>query len=200
MSTENENNTPAGEESAPVGESPAEAAAEELEALEAQGAEEAAEVVEEDLDELTAMTLKADEYLDLARRTQADFENFRKRASREAAAGQERGIARLAGELIPALDNLDLALAAIAAAPEGDPAHDIARGFALVRDQLQAGLVSAGITVERPQGETVDYERHEAIAKVEAEGVEAGTVVEVHQSGYLIGSNVIRPARVSVAG
>ena len=63
----------------------------------------------------TARAEKADEYLELAQRTKADFENYRKRASREAAAAQERGVAKLAKELLPAVDNLDRALAAAAA-------------------------------------------------------------------------------------
>src|SRR5436190_16279565 len=72
--------------------------------------------VKRDLEELAAKAEKADEYLELAQRTQADFENFRKRASREAAAAQERGVAKLAKELLPAVDNLDRALGAAQAA------------------------------------------------------------------------------------
>ena len=64
-----------------------------------------------DLDALAARAEKADEYLALAQRTQADFENYRKRATREAAAAQERGAAKLALALLPAIDNLDRALA-----------------------------------------------------------------------------------------
>src|SRR5947209_18616091 len=74
--------------------------------------------LERDLEELTAKAEKADEYLELAKRTKADFENYRKRASREAAAAQDRGIARLARELLPAVDNLDRAVEA--AAQSGD--------------------------------------------------------------------------------
>src|SRR5438270_513618 len=68
--------------------------------------------LEHDLEELTAKAEKADEYLELAQRTRADFENYRKRAAREAAAAQERGITKLAKELLPAVDNLDRALQA----------------------------------------------------------------------------------------
>ncbi len=66
--------------------------------------------VQQDLDELAAKAEKADEYLQLAQRTQADFENYRKRAARDAALAQDRGIAKLAKELLPAIDNLDRAL------------------------------------------------------------------------------------------
>ena len=61
---------------------------------------------------LVAKAEKADEYLLLAQRTQADFENYRKRVARDAALAQERGVAKLAKELLPAIDNLDRALMA----------------------------------------------------------------------------------------
>src|ERR1700759_4304235 len=60
-----------------------------------------------DLEAIAAKAEKADEYLALAQRTKADFENYRRRATREAAAAQERGAAKLAVALLPALDNLD---------------------------------------------------------------------------------------------
>jgi len=70
--------------------------------------------LKEDLDELGALAAKRDEYLALAQRTQADFENYRKRVARESVLAQERGVAKLAKELLPAIDNLDRALAAAA--------------------------------------------------------------------------------------
>src|SRR6476660_9228899 len=70
-----------------------------------------ASAIEGDLDELVAVGAQRDEYLALAQRTQADFENYRKRVARESAAAQERGMAALAKELLPALDNLDRAMA-----------------------------------------------------------------------------------------
>src|SRR5205085_12640799 len=68
--------------------------------------------LEHDLEELTAKAQKADEYLELAQRTRADFENYRKRAAREAAGAKEGGVAKLALELLPAVDDLDRALQA----------------------------------------------------------------------------------------
>src|ERR1043165_6558077 len=79
---------------------------------EAPAASEHAERVEHDLDALTARAQERDEYLALAQRTQADFENYRKRMARENAAAQDRGVAKVAKELLPALDHLDLALKA----------------------------------------------------------------------------------------
>ena len=112
----------------------------------------------------------------------------------------ERGVARLAGELVASLDNFDHALAALAERGDDEAVAEVARGFSLIRDELVAGLSRCGVESDRPQGERFDPQFHEAIAHVPAEGAEPGTVVEVHQPGYRIGSTVIRAARVSVAG
>ena len=64
---------------------------------------------------------RRDEYLALAQRTQADFENFRKRMARDVAAAEARGVGRLARELLPALDNLERALAAAEAGASTTP-------------------------------------------------------------------------------
>jgi molecular chaperone GrpE len=165
--------------------------------------------LEHDLEELTAKAEKADEYLELAQRTRADFENYRKRAAREAAAAQERGITKLAKELLPAVDNLDRALeAAKSAAASGGgaagqadngTAATLMSGIKLVHDDVIAALARAGIEGFSPKGERFDPQLHEAVAQIPAEGAESGTVVEVYQRGYRLGEFVIRPARVAVA-
>jgi molecular chaperone GrpE len=161
--------------------------------------------VERDLDELAAKAEKADEYLVLAQRTRADFENYRKRATREAALAQERGIARLAKELLPAIDNLDRAVQAAAAAP-GSPASagedgdsQLISGIRLVQADLLAALARVGIEPFSPVGEAFDPQWHEAVAQIPVEGRVPGTVVEVYQPGYRLGETVLRPARVLVA-
>ena len=153
--------------------------------------------LERDLEELAAKAQKADEYLELAQRSKADFENYRKRATREAAAAQERGVAKLARELLPAVDNLDRALAAAVAAGNGD---DVASGIKLVHSDLVAALARFGIEPFSPEGEPFDPTYHEAVAQQPAEGAQPGTVLEVYQCGYRHGENVLRPARVVVAG
>jgi molecular chaperone GrpE len=156
--------------------------------------------LEHDLEELTAKAEKADEYLDLAKRTKADFENYRKRAARETAAAQERGVAKLAKELLPAVDNLDRALQAVEAQRDG-AAQDgtLVSGIKLVHDDVIAALARAGVQGFSPQGEPFDPQLHEAIAQQPVQGAEPGTVVEVYQRGYRLGDVVIRPARVVVA-
>jgi molecular chaperone GrpE len=152
--------------------------------------------VELDLEELEARAEKADEYLDLAKRTKADFENYRKRAARDAAAAQTRGVTKLALELLPAIDNLDRALAAAGATAS----EDLASGIKLVYDEILAAFARAGIEPFSPQGEPFDPQEHEAVAQQPAPEAEPGTIVEVYQRGYRLGDAVLRPARVSVAG
>jgi molecular chaperone GrpE len=149
--------------------------------------------IEDDLSELMKVGAQRDEYLALAQRTQADFENYRKRVARDATAAQERGVAKLARELLPALDNLDRALEAAA---EGDP---LLEGVRLVRAELAAALGRVGIESFSPTGEPFDPEQHEAIVQQPVEGAERGSVAEVYQPGYRLNGTIIRPARVVVA-
>ena len=175
--------------------------------------------VEEDLSELVKIAAQRDEYLALAQRTQADFENYRKRVARDSAAAQERGVAKLARELLPALDNLDRALEAAEEtrrasgqrpAPgrpsssergPGGPAEDflLLEGVRLVRSELAAALGRVGIESFSPTGEPFDPEQHEAIVQQPVAGSERGTVAEVYQPGYRLKGTIIRPARVVVA-
>src|SRR5664280_3819622 len=93
--------------------------------------------VEGDLDELVAVGRTRDDYLALAQRTQADFENYRKRVARESALAQERGVAKLAKELLPAIDNLDRALEKAGSAAGGAAQDDpLLEGVRLVRSEL----------------------------------------------------------------
>jgi molecular chaperone GrpE len=152
-----------------------------------------------DVDALQARAAKADEYLGLAQRTQADFENYRKRSAREAAMATQRGATKLAKELLPAVDNLERALEH---APEASSDSELAflAGIKHVHSDLIAALQRAGIERYSPEGELFDPTLHEAVAQQPIEGFAPGTVVEVFQRGYRIGENVVRPARVVVAG
>lgn len=189
---------PSGDPEAPVGPSdPEEPATEPAD-------EDHERQLEHDLEELAAKAERADEYLELAQRTRADFENYRKRAAREAAAAQERGVTKLARELLPAVDNLDRALeAARSTAPAQDAAAEngatLISGIKLVHTEVIAALARVGIERFSPEGERFDPQLHEAVAQQPVEGAESGTVVEVYQRGYRLGDVVIRPARVVVA-
>lgn len=158
---------------------------------------EAAEVVEEELDELAAALAERDEYKDLALRAKADFENYRKRADRRVAETRGAAVAAVIGELLPVIDNLDRAIDAAGTATDGDA---FAEGVRLVHADLHAVLDRLGLTAIDPSGEQFDPNFHEAISQAPAsEGHPAGSVVEVVQKGFQLGETVVRAARVVVA-
>jgi molecular chaperone GrpE len=144
-------------------------------------------------DPLAAVTAQRDEYLALAQRTQADFENFRKRMARETRVAESRGVSKVVKELLPALDNLDRALRSAA---QDDP---LLHGIRLVQSDLAGALTRLGIEAFSPTGERFDPSVHEAMAQTQVEGASAGTIVEVYSPGYRAGETVLRPARVVVA-
>ncbi len=184
----------AGTPSAEEGAGPAAGACAPAEQADGNGNGAGGDLLQGDIDELVKVAAQRDEYLALAQRTQADFENYRKRVAREAASAQERGVAGLAKELLPALDNLDRALEA---AEADDP---LLKGVRLVRSELAAALARAGIESFNPLGEPFDPSLHEAVATAPAaEGGASGAVLEVYQDGYRLGESILRPARVVVS-
>ena len=137
-----------------------------------------------------------DEYLALAQRTQADFENFRKRAARENAAAADRGMAQ-ARQGAAARARPPRARAA-----GGRGARRRERRQGLPRwsqDELLGALERVGIQAFSPKGEPFDPNEHEAMARSPSEGAESGTVDRGLPAGYRINGAVLRPARVVVA-
>jgi molecular chaperone GrpE len=158
------------------------------------------EQVERDLDALLAdAEAKRDEYLDIARRAQADFENYRKRMTAEVQAAALRGKVEVARGVVPVLDDLERALQAAGLDPEGDSDDALAHGVLLVFRNLREALGRNGIEVVDPKGEKFDPNFAEALSTVQVEGTEAGVVVEVMQKGYRFEAQLIRPAMVVVA-
>ena len=156
----------------------------------------AADQVERDLDELAETKRERDEYLELAQRTKADFENYRKRVAKETSEALARGKADLARQLLPALDNLERALAA----GEDASAHQaLVKGVAMVRDELHGRLEGAGVESFDPTGERFDPQLHEALSTRLDEGTEPGLVLETLEKGYRLNGQVLRPAKVVVS-
>jgi molecular chaperone GrpE len=155
-----------------------------------------AKALEDDLDELAAKAAERDEYLELAQRTQADFENYRKRAAKDVRAAEGRGVVKLTMELLRALDNLERAVDHLR---PGEDQQDAGYALKLACDELHAALTSVGVEDYWPEGERFDPELHEAMATRPVDGAESGTVTEVHQRGYRYNGTVLRPARVVVA-
>jgi molecular chaperone GrpE len=154
---------------------------------------EAAEAEPED--PLASAERQRDEYLDLARRTQADFENYRKRAAREAAAAGERAKSGLVRELLPIVDNLERALASAE-----DTEQHLAEGVRLVHSELIAVLERNGVQQFDPAGDRFDPSEHEALSMRSDGDAEPGVVLDVVEKGYRANGTVLRPARVVVSG
>lgn len=151
-----------------------------------------------DDDPLRVALRERDEYLDLAQRTRADFENFKRRSTAQAAEAERRGRAAIARNLLPAIDNLQRALAH--AADEGVEVEGLAKGFELVDGEIRSALARSGVEAFDPAGAKFDPTLHEAVSTAPAEGVAPGTVLETLELGYRVDEQVIRPARVVVSG
>ncbi len=126
-------------------------------------------------------------------RAAADLENYKKRAAREREEIQRFGAERLVKDLLPAVDDLDRALAA---APED---HPLAEGVRMVRATLEQALARHGVVAFSALGETFDPEFHEALMQVPSAEQPAGTVVLEHARGFKLHDRLVRPAMVGVA-
>jgi molecular chaperone GrpE len=145
-------------------------------------------------DEKPAEPDDRDQYL----RAMAELDNVRKRARRDVSQAEAHGIAKLAKELLPALDNFARALEAAESQPENRD-HHLTDGIRLVQAELLAALARVGIEQDSPKGEPFDPHQHEAIAQQPVEGAKSGTIVEVYSQGYRYRDDVLRPAKVVVA-
>ena len=161
----------------------------------------AGEPVEEALAEDAAVEAPAEEpdWKDLALRKAAELENVRKQNAQRVQKASRDGMRRVAAELLPALDDFERALAH-AEAEEGDEEHHLTAGIRLVQQKMLDALRRSGIEAFSPKGEPFDPHLHEAVAQQPADGAQPGTVLEVVQNGYRLGDDVLRPARVVVAG
>ncbi len=159
-----------------------------------------AAVVLEDLETLRGRAEKAEqertEFKDLLLRTRADFENYQKRLQRDMAQERKYAPGVLAGDLLPALDNLERATAAARQAGESGP---LVQGVVMVEAQILDVLRRHGITRMEALGQAFDPNVHQAVAQQPSDKP-AHTVVQVLEQGYMIHDRVLRPARVIVAG
>jgi molecular chaperone GrpE len=147
-------------------------------------------------EQLVAMREEAALHRDRALRAQAEFENFRKRITREREEERRRAGERLVSEMLPAVDNLERAIAHAEAG--GDPGH-LLGAVEAVYAQLQGVLTKEGVEIIDPDGEPFDPNTQQAVSQKEDDAVPEGTVVDVFQKGYMLGGRVIRSAMVVVS-
>ena len=186
---------------------PADAQQETVEAPAAEAAETAAEA-EETADEaaeeapetdekeeaLKEALAKQEEYLTLAQRIQADFENFRRRNRNVRAEAFDEGAAAFATTLLPVLDNLERAIAAA----QNTTDESLKVGVEMVYRQLCEAFEKRGITAIDRKGEKFDPNLENAVMQGAPEDGEPGTVCEVFQKGYQMEGMVLRHAMVKV--
>lgn len=134
-------------------------------------------------------SLVAERTLDL-QRVAAEYVNYKKRVDRDRDLARQSGVEAVVNDLMPVLDHIELA----------KQHESLEGGFRLIAEELQKVAAKHGLTAFGAVGEAFDPNLHEALMAVPMEEpVEVVTVSQVMQQGYLLGSRVVRPARVAVA-
>lgn len=146
-----------------------------------------------DVAELQAAAARADEYLAMAQRTQADFDNFRRRNESVRKDAYAEGQRMVVTAMLAVLDNLERALTAPAA--EGDA---LRTGLEMTHKQMITALEKLGVTAIARVGEKFDPNVEDAVMQGTAEEGEPGTVCAVFQKGYRMGETLLRAAMVKV--
>ena len=143
--------------------------------------------------DLEAVIAERDGYLDQLQRSRAEFANFRRRTEQERAQIREIANQALLAQLLPVLDDLQRALAAV---PEEQRQTPLVQGLQLIERKFWGVLERAGVAPIEAVGQPFDPAQHEAVESVP--GMAADTVVDVYQTGYRLGQNLLRPAMVKV--
>jgi molecular chaperone GrpE len=147
--------------------------------------------------QLTNQGQQTDSYKSQYMRIAADFENFRKRSSKEKEDMELRIRCNTVNEILGAVDNFERARLQIKPANDGEMA--IHKSYQGVYKQLVEGLKKIGVSAMRPEGQEFDPNYHEAIFQEPTSEYEEGTVIEQVVRGYLLGDKVLRHAMVKVA-
>ncbi len=152
-------------------------------------------------DPLVLALAERDEYLDSLRRLQAEFENYKKRVSKQQAEQVSRAAVSLVDKLLPVLDALDLAVDHV-----GDNDSEEAKALIAATSLLQGVLAKEGLERIDPVGEQFDPNSHEAVGQVpapddaEPTATDEPIVAQVMRAGYRWHGSIVRPAMVMVQG
>ncbi len=144
---------------------------------------------------------KADQNWDIALRTRAEMENLRRRTEKDVANAHKFGIEKMANELLPVKDSMEMGvLAAIEADVEAEAMDKIREGMELTLKMMNDAMTKIGIEEVAPEmGDDFDPTYHQAMSMQEIKGKRANTIVAVMQKGYMLNSRLLRPAMVMVA-
>jgi molecular chaperone GrpE len=155
-------------------------------------------LTQEQFDELRERAAKAEDHWERLLRTTADFENFKKRVTREKHDAIKFANEGILEKLVPVLDNFDMALSATQ--QNGSEANQsLQTGINMIYQQLKNALVEAGLEEVDATGKAFDPTLHEAVSQKETADVPDGHVVQQLRKGYKLRERLLRPASVVVA-
>ena len=160
------------------------------------GEETPAQSQEKLLLELQDAQAKADEHWNQLLMARADLSNAQRRAERDLANAHKFGVEKLALELIPVKDSMEMGLAAVA---EGDEQDKVREGMELTLQMFSGVLDKFGVKEINPQGEKFNPDFHQAMSMQESTDIAPNTVMTVFQKGYVLNERLIRPAMVVVS-
>lgn len=148
---------------------------------------------------IAALTAERDEFRDRFMRALADAENVRKRADRDRREAEQYGGSKLARDLLPVYDNMERALGAIAE-DQREAQAALIEGIELTKRELLNVFQKHGITVITPEvGDRFDPQQHEAMFEAPLPGTNAGDIIQVSASGFMLHDRLLRPAQVGVS-
>lgn len=154
----------------------------------------------EEIDEAAAALAKAEneaaEWRDKYLRLQAEFDNYRKRTLKEKMSLVESGGENVIKALLPVVDDVDRALAAM---EKSDDVEALRGGVRLISQKFNEVMRQQGVSEIEAVGKEFDVDVHEAVARFPVDGKAAGEIIDVVQKGYKLGEKVIRYAKVVVA-
>lgn len=147
-------------------------------------------------EEAARLARERDEYYDRLLRTQADFDNYRKRVQKDQANLLKYGAERAVAELLPVVDNLERAVES--ARTHGDSNSQLREGVDMILGQFRDVLEKLGLRPIESVGHPFDPNKHDALLRVYAPNEPEGSIVDEIRKGYYLHDKVLRPAQVTV--
>ena len=150
----------------------------------------------EEFEKLKKSAGERDQYFEMALRMKAEFENYQKRSQKDREVERRYAYGPLVLDLLPVIDNLDRA---ISAAQQAGDSGALVQGVVMVQSQFLEQLKRNGITRIDASGKPFDPNQHQAVMQKPTAEVEANTVVQVLENGFMNLDRVLRPAKVIVS-
>ena len=158
--------------------------------------EDEAGVPKEELDLVAALEAEVGKWKEMALRSQADLDNFRKRMARDRQEGMRYANSGLLEALLPILDNFEMGLEAARAESEESM---IFQGMDMVRNQMRGFLEEQGVTEVEAAGKVFDPKMHEAMSQESSAEIPEGEIVKVMRRGYMLRDRLLRAPAVVVS-